>query len=70
MKLLDECLNEFELDDLKRMLDGNIVRICISDDVEEIVRHLGFAHDRLSMIAYSRVKKLLNCEGKNGIHKD
>ena len=70
MKLLDECLNEFELDEAKRMLKGNIARICVSDDIEEIVYQLGFAHDRLSMIAYSRVKKLLNCEGKNGIHKD
>ena len=43
-------------------LDGNISRICVSDDMEEIVKSLGFAIDRLSMLAYSRVKGISNKE--------
>ena len=48
------------------MLDGNICRICISNDPEEIVRNLGFATDRLSMLAYSRIKQVMeNRENEN-----
>ena len=54
MRLLDKPLTqqekEHELDSIK----GNICRISISDNTEEIMSSLGFAIDRLSMIAYSR----------------
>ena len=43
---------------MKELLNGNIVRIFLSDDVEEIVSQLGFATERLSMLAYSRVIEL------------
>ena len=58
MKLLDKPLTQQEKRNMLDMLDGNIARICVSDDPEEIVRSLGFAIDRLSTIAYSRVKEL------------
>ena len=58
MRLLDKPLDRedknFELDSIK----GNISRICISDDPVEIISSLGFAVDRLSMLAYSRMKEL------------
>lgn len=58
MRLLDKPLTQQEKRNTLDMLDGNIARICVSDDPEEIVRSLGFAIDRLSTIAYSRVKEL------------
>lgn len=58
MRLLDKPLDHKERDNMQDMLKGNICRICISDDPEEIISHLGFAIDRLSMLAYSRIKTL------------
>lgn len=58
MKLLDKPLTRQEKNNLCNMLDGNIARICVSDDIEEIVSSLGFATDRLTMLAYSRIKEL------------
>ena len=58
MRLLDKPLSQKEIRSILDMLDGNISRICVSDSVEEIVCSLGFAVDRLSMIAYSRVKEM------------
>ena len=62
MKLLDKPLSREEVRSILDTLDGNISRICVSDDMEEIVKSLGFAIDRLSMIAYSRVKEISNKE--------
>lgn len=59
MNLIDKPLEYNEKEDLKNMLNGNIARICISDDIEEIISQLGFAVDRISMLAYSRVKEIL-----------
>lgn len=60
MRLLDKPYTEqtkfIELDSL----EGNIARICVSDDPEEIISSLGFAIDRLNMLAYSRIKELKN----------
>lgn len=58
MKLIDRPLSRHEIDELLRLLDGCICRICVSEDVEEIVRLLGFANDYFSMLAYSRVKEI------------
>lgn len=58
MGLLLEPLDNKEKREMKELLDGNIVRIFLSDDVEEIVSQLGFATERLSMLAYSRVIEL------------
>lgn len=62
MRLLDKPLTQKERDDIHDMLKGNICRICVSDDPEEIVRHLGFAIDRLSMLAYSNIKSITQKE--------
>lgn len=62
MKLLDKPLSREEVRSILDALDGNISRICVSDDMEEIVKSLGFAIDRLSMLAYSRVKGISNKE--------
>lgn len=56
MKLLDKSLSKLEKDSCIDSLEGNITRICVSDDVEEIICQLGFATERLSMLAYSRIK--------------
>lgn len=58
MRLLHKPLDDKEKREMKELLDGNIVRIFLSDDVEEIVSQLGFATERLSMLAYSRVIEL------------
>ena len=58
MRLLDAPLNRDEKRLQLDLLNGNISRICVSDDPEEIVSSLGFAIERLSMIAYSRVKEI------------
>lgn len=60
MRLLLEPLDYKEKREEKEMLQGNIARIFVSDDVEEIVSQLGFATERLSMLAYSRVKEILD----------
>ena len=60
MRLLLEPLDYKERREEKEMLQGNIARIFVSDDVEEIVSQLGFATERLSMLAYSRVKEILD----------
>ena len=60
MKLIDRPLSRSEIDELLRMLDGCRCRICVSEDIEEIVRMLGFANDYLSILAYSRVKEILS----------
>ncbi len=58
MRLLDKPITKEEQEYILDMLKGNIARVCVSDDIEEIVMQLGFAIDRLSMVAYSRIKKL------------
>ena len=58
MKLLDKPLSRQEKENVLDSLRGNINRICVSNDVEEIVKSLGFAIDRLSLIAYSNIKEL------------
>lgn len=58
MYLLDKPLTHQEKRSNLDMLEGNIARICVSDSCEEIIAQLGFAIDRLSMIAYSRIKEL------------
>lgn len=58
MRLLDKPLSQKEIQNNLDMLDGNISRICCSNNPEEIVRSLGFATERLSMVAYSRIKEL------------
>lgn len=58
MKLLDEPLNPKEKERIIEMLKGNISRICVSNNSEEIICQLGFATDRLHLLAYSRIKEI------------
>lgn len=62
MRLLDKPLTRKDKEDLIRMFDGNICRIMVSDDYEEIMSSLGFASDRIHMLAYSRI---LEIDSKN-----
>lgn len=57
-KLLDRPFTSAEKRNILDMLHGNINRISVSDDIEEIVCQLNFAVDRLSAVAYSRIKEL------------
>ena len=58
MRLLDKTLTHQEKRNELDMLEGNIARICVSDSVEEVAASLGFAIDRLGLLAYSRIKEL------------
>lgn len=58
MKLLSTFYSSVEKRAQLDMLKGNITRISTSKDPEEIVSSLGFAVDRLNMLAYSRLKEL------------
>ena len=64
MRLLDEPWSPLEIRSQLDSLNGNISRICVSDSAEEIISSLGFATDRLSMLAYSRIKKISSKEVK------
>lgn len=57
-KLLDRPYTREEKRDILDMLQGNINRISVSNDIEEIVCMLNFAVDRISAVAYSRIKEL------------
>lgn len=57
-KLLNRPYTNEEKRQILDMLRGNINRISVSSDVEEIVCQLHFAVDRLSAVAYSRIKEI------------
>lgn len=57
-KLLDRPFTNDEKRHILDMLHGNINRLSVSDDIEEIVCQLNFAVDRISSVAYSRIKEL------------
>lgn len=57
-KLLDRPFTNDEKMEILNMLQGNINRISVSDDIEEILCQLNFAVDRISSVAYSRIKEL------------
>lgn len=61
MNLLDKPFTRQEKDNALDMLSGCICRICVSDDPLEIVRMVGFATSRISMLAQSR---MLEFEGE------
>ena len=63
MRLLDS-VSDFNKDSELRMLDGNICRICVSDDPLEIARMVGFACDRINMLAQYRIMQLQERETK------
>lgn len=57
-KLLNRPYTNEEKRQILDMLRGNINRISVSTDVEEIVCQLNFAVDGLSAVAYSRIKEI------------
>ena len=57
-KLLNRSFTREEKRQILDMLQGNINRISVSNDIEEIVCQLNFAVDRISSVAYSRIKEL------------
>ena len=57
-KLLNRPYTNEEKRQILDMLRGNINRISVSTDVEEIVCQLNFAVERLSAVAYSRIKEI------------
>jgi hypothetical protein len=59
MRLLDEPMSYKDICNYTDMIDGCKSRICVSDNPLEIVRMVGFANDYLSMIAQSRIMKLM-----------
>ena len=61
-KLLDRPFTNEEKRQVLDMLRGNINRISVSNDIEEIMCQLNFAVDRLSAVAYSRIKELTERE--------
>ena len=63
-KLLGRPFTTDEKREILDMLQGNVNRISVSNDIEEIVCQLNFAVDRLSALAYSRIKELKRSEGE------
>lgn len=61
-KLLERPYTKEEKRQILDMLHGNLNRISVSNDIEEIVCQLNFALDRLSAVAYSRIKELMGEE--------
>ena len=57
-KILNKPYTRDEKRQILDMLHGNINRISVSDDIEEILCQLNFAVDRISSVAYSRIKEL------------
>ena len=57
-KLLNRPYTNEEKRQILDMLRGNINGISVSTDVEEIVCQLNFDVDRLSAVAYSRIKEI------------
>ena len=57
-KLLNRPYTNEEKRQILDMLRGNINRISVSTDIAEIVCQLNFAVDRLSAVAYSRIKEI------------
>ncbi len=64
MRILDNTNDKFERDFELRMLEGNINRICVSDDPLEVTRMVGFACDRINMLAQYRMLQLQEREVK------
>lgn len=66
MHLMDKSLSSKEERNELSMLEGNIARIMVSNDIKEIISSLGFASDRLHTLAYSRINSLLHTQEEVG----
>lgn len=63
-KLLDRPFTASEKRHILDTIEGNICRISVSNDIEEIACNLNFAVDRLTSVAYSRIKELSRKENE------
>ena len=54
MRILDKPLSDIKFTDELEELKINEYRMCVTNDVGELIQQLGFAVDRLNLIAYSR----------------
>lgn len=62
MRLLERPFTREERQSELDLLHGNICRICVSNDPLEIVRMVGFACSRISMLAQSNMLEIKNKE--------
>ena len=53
-------MNHHELRIEKDMLQGNIARLSLSDDIEELERMRTWAHKRIDIIADTKIQELLS----------
>ena len=58
MRLLDKPIEDKEKQQMLDLLQGNICRICVGNDPLEIIRMLGFAIDRISLLAQHRLLEI------------
>lgn len=66
MHLMDINNGRYSKENELRMLEGNINRICVTDDPLELTRMVGFACGRINMLAQYR---MLQLEEKNNVNK-
>ena len=55
---LNKELTNWEVNDIIRTIHGELCRVCVSDDKEEIVTMLGFAMQNVSRLAQNRFIKI------------
>ena len=54
MRILDKPLSDIKFTDERDALKLHEYRMCVTNDVGELIQQLGFAVDRLNLLAYSR----------------
>ena len=55
---LNKELTNWEVNDIIRTIHGELCRVCVSDDKEEIVTMLGFAMQNVSSLAQNQFIKI------------
>lgn len=55
---LNKELTNWEVNDIIRTIHGELCRVCVSDDKEEIVTMLGFAMQNVSRLAQNQFIKI------------
>lgn len=55
---IDEVLSSSEISNLVDLIRGSVNRICVTDDIQEIVEMLGSINLNLSRISQSRIMEL------------
>lgn len=60
-----DSYQEFELE--KDMLNGNICRICVTDNTKELKDTVTWAHERINRLYEYRLKELQEREDKKNV---